>query len=190
MSYNVDFQLEVKKLAAINTVNLDIWSRLSSSVILEGPMFGSELSVYLVYPYTKSVEFDGAGNLSFKTANMKVKLRSFEPFFEDINIFNMTLPTQHYFDLLPSVEKLRLLDFTLPSNQDLIRRWRESMEEIHLYLGDLETAMYEAHDMSQRVRMIFGLLENKHERRYTSPLLPSCPLISIFIPSPSFFVVD
>jgi hypothetical protein len=45
--------LEIKKLFGINSVNLDIWNRLSAFMVREGPLFATELAVFLVYPYTK-----------------------------------------------------------------------------------------------------------------------------------------
>jgi hypothetical protein len=44
------------------------------------------------------------------------------------------------------------------------------MESIHLYLGELESTMYADVALSQQVRMIFGLLETKHERKYSGGL--------------------
>lgn len=53
LSISVDFQLEIKKLFGINSVNVDIWNRLCTSMVKEGPLFASELAIYLVYPHTR-----------------------------------------------------------------------------------------------------------------------------------------
>lgn len=39
-----------------------------------------------------------------------------------------------------------------------------------MYLGELEEMVYSDRLLSQEVRMIFGLLVNKHERKYASYL--------------------
>lgn len=50
------------------------------------------------------------------------------------------------------------------------------MEAIHLYLGELESTMYEDKATSQQVRMIFGLIETKHERKYV--FLCTCAILA------------
>lgn len=175
--------IEIKKLKAINQVNLEIWQRISDKskqyqtnafanhIIQSKPRRRSTLeeryspsnqmektqlnhqNFFFLQKITQ-VSFDGK-NLQFTTGTQQIEKTDFSPYFRDINIFNDQLPSKNYFDLKGVIEKYNLLDSE--KSKTILVKWKEALEKIQVDLGKIEERMKEELDLSEKIYSFFGV---------------------------------
>lgn len=89
----------------------------------------------------------------------RTNMKSLAPFFpSSLNIFNDTLPSDHYFDLSNIIKKYEML---VPAKaMKFITQWKHALEEVQVVLGDLESVLMDSQSLNEQVRDIFQMPPN------------------------------
>lgn len=165
--------LEIKKLKAINFVNLEIWNRLQTynteqvsnprrnqffdQFTEENANNGhcSNTPVVLNCECIQSVSFS-SNCLQLTKAITQILVESFSVWFpKKINFFNDALPQHQYFDLSDVIDKYEFLD--QKKSVVIIASWKKALEDVQQYLGSLETKYFDLLSNTQEIEKIFRI---------------------------------
>ena len=140
-------ELEMKKLRALNIVNLEGWMRLEP--------FIDEKENCLVYDCAESVIVNDK-QITLKSTQKKVPVPSFASCFKGVrNKFKQELPEKRYFDLSEVIKEYEELK---PSKAlEYIPSWVSGVGEAHSLIGELEKKKIEETRMTEKVRKIFEI---------------------------------
>lgn len=164
--------LEIKKLKAINSVNLEIWNRLQTYNTEQvtntrrnqfQPFYVEDLAdnapqcsstpVVLGCECIQSVSFS-SNSLQLHKATTQIRVASFSVWFpKKVNFFNDALPQNQYFDLSDVIDKYEFLD--QKKSVAIIASWKKALEDVQEYLGSLETKYFDLLANTQEIEKIF-----------------------------------
>ena len=142
--------MEIDKLFALNTTNLEIHKRLLP--------FQNDKGEYHLYSVQKlSVRDNCRLELDLKVSTIGPS--NFVSCFEKVNnLFNDALPSSSYLDLRPALTKYTLLD--AKKVEPFATLWKNALEQVQVVLGALESQIVKVHNDEER---IFSLLNIKPE---------------------------
>jgi len=136
---------DISKLRALNTLNLEIWTRLAKCI--DSGTF--RYAVLDKVSFAKNV-------LSFSTTSMVIPLPPLSVPFQNVNnLFKDVLPTTTYFDLSSVINSYELLN---PSKSlAILQSWKVALEEVQVLLGNIETKMNDDLALSVKITAKFSL---------------------------------
>eukprot|EP01129_Flabellula_baltica_P005278 TRINITY_DN1897_c0_g2_i1.p1 TRINITY_DN1897_c0_g2~~TRINITY_DN1897_c0_g2_i1.p1 ORF type:complete len:235 (-),score=30.99 TRINITY_DN1897_c0_g2_i1:12-716(-) len=156
MSKERVFECEYQKILAINRINMEIWNRLSR--------FKSKSSGYssifrFSYPVLKKVFFERLC-LCFVYHDVTIKMDSLKRYFKNCeNVFRDTLPKYSYFDMEDIIRQYKRLNHS--TELDVLLAWKSALEDIHVFLGKIESHIEREQSLSVEIERIF-LEENEN----------------------------
>ena len=142
-------ELEMKKLRALNAINIEGWKRLER--------FIDEKEDCIVYDCAESV-IVGDNQITLKSTMKKVLIPSFTFCFKDVkNKFNRALPEKRYFDLSEEIREYEELKSS--KALEYIPSWVNGVGEAHALIGELEKKKMEETMIGEKVKKMFGIPE-------------------------------
>ena len=149
-----DNTILIDKLLAINTINMEIWSRVKPHIT--GNKLKATASQYIMFDYP---------HLSIQTKSEDVELKKFSTFFENcLNPFRHPLDflDYSYEDITVVFDEFVMLDKHWGGFTDVYTSWKTALEDCQVYLGQLEdqTSLEKSHYNNAFLEILGIDLEN------------------------------